>query len=292
MRPKRNLAIDGPFWRSLARAGATRGPEWFVRWSPPVIGLAACALARGPRAQVAQNLRRIRGRSAPLRDALDVARTFTTYASCLGEILAAGSPRSRPPSAVIWGEPYVMDALSDGRGLIFATAHTAGWEHVGQLLSRDHAVPMMIAEERERDPTSRSIQDEARRASGLLVAHVGEDPLSALPLVQHLRSGGVVALQIDRLPPKLRTRPVDLFGGRSAVPEGPLRLAMLSGAPIVPIFAARTGYREYEVVAHPPVRLSRRARDSELDAAAQALAAAMESFVAARPTQWFHFREF
>jgi KDO2-lipid IV(A) lauroyltransferase len=287
---KRNFALDGPFWRSIARAGATRGPEWFVRFSPPIVGLAACAFARGPREQVAANLRRIRGRRAPVRDALDVARTFSAYASCLAEILATGSRHSRQPSAVIWGESYVMDALSDGRGLIFATAHTGGWEHVGQLLSRDHAIPMMIAEEGERDPAASAIQDDARRASGLLVAHVGQDPLSALPLVQHLRSGGIVALQIDRLPPQMRARPVDLFGGRGAVPEGPLRLAQLSGAPIVPIFAARTGYRQYEVVAHPPVRLSRRASDGELDAAAQTLAGAMESFVRARPTQWFHFR--
>jgi KDO2-lipid IV(A) lauroyltransferase len=288
----RRLELDGSFWRALARAGASRGPEWFVRFSPPLIGLAACALARGPREQVTHNLRRVRGSRGAVRDAVDVARTFTTYASCLAEILSAGSPRGRLPHAVIWGEQFVLDALADGRGIVFATAHTAGWETVGPLLSRDHSLRVMIAEERERDAAARAIQDDARRASGLLVAHVGDDPLSALPLVQHLRSGGVVALQIDRAPPQLRTRPVTLFGAPAAIPEGPLRLAMLTGAPLLPIFAARTGYREYEVVAHPPIRLPRRATEEDLDAAAQALADAMQSFVHARPTQWFHFRPF
>jgi KDO2-lipid IV(A) lauroyltransferase len=158
------------------------------------------------------------------------------------------------------------------------------------LLSRDHSIRLMIAEERERDPAARAIQDDARRASGLLVTHVGDDPLSALPLVHHLRSGGVVALQIDRVPPGLRARSVDLFGARGAIPEGPLRMAMLTGAPLLPIFAARTGYREYEVVAHAPIRLARRATEGELDTAAQALADAMQSFVRKHPTQWFHFR--
>jgi KDO2-lipid IV(A) lauroyltransferase len=189
----------------------------------------------------------------------------------------------------VWGEQFFHDAVSDGRGIIFATAHTAGWETVGPLLSRHHKLSVMIAEERERDAIARAIQDDARRASGLLVAHVGDDPLSALPLVQHLRGGGVVALQIDRAPPQLRTRAVTLFGAPATMPEGPLRLAMLTGAPVLPIFAGRTGYREYEVVAHPPIRLSRRATGHELDAAAQALADAMQSFVRARPTQWFHF---
>jgi KDO2-lipid IV(A) lauroyltransferase len=292
MRPLPPLALDGSFWRRLARAGAARGPEWFVRLSPPLIGLAACAVARAPREQVARNLRRIRGTRGAARDAVDVARTFATYASCLAEILGAGSPRGRLPRAVVWGERFVLDGLADGRGLIFATAHTAGWETVGPLLSRDHSIRIMIAEARERDATARDIQDEARRASGLLVVHVGDDPLSALPLVHHLRAGGVVALQIDRVPAGLRARSVALFGTPGAIPEGPLRMAMLTGAPLVPIFAARTGYREYEVVANPPIRLSRRATDGELDAAAQALADAMQSFVQKHPTQWFHFRAF
>jgi KDO2-lipid IV(A) lauroyltransferase len=285
------FAIDGAFWRSLARAGAVHGPDWFVRYSPPLIGLAACALARGPREQVARNLRRIRGAQPPAREAADVARTFATYAACLAEILAAGSPRARLPEALVLGESHMHDARADGRGMIFATAHTAGWETVGPLLSRDHNVPLMIAAERERDEAARAIQDDARRATGLLVAHVGDDPLSALPLAQHLRRGGAVALQIDRSPPRMRARPVRLFGAPGAIPEGPLRLAMLTGAPILPIFAARTGYREYEVLAYAPIRLSRRATDGELDAAAQALADAMQSFVRARPTQWFHFRD-
>jgi KDO2-lipid IV(A) lauroyltransferase len=292
MRTTPRLALDGPFWRRLARAGAARGPEWFVRFSPPLVGLAACALARAPREQVARNLRLIRGSRGPARDAVDVARTFATYASCLAEILGAGSPRGRLPRAVVWGDRFVFDGLADGRGLIFATAHTAGWETVGPLLSRDHSIRILIAEERERDADARTIQDDARRASGLLVAHVGDDPLSALPLVHHLRTGGVVALQIDRVPPTLRARGVTLFGARGAIPEGPLRLAMLTGAPLVPIFAARTGHREYEVVAHAPIRLARRATEGELDTAAQALADAMQSFVREHPTQWFHFRPF
>jgi KDO2-lipid IV(A) lauroyltransferase len=287
----KRFALDGAFWRAAARAGAAYGPEWFVRYSPPLIGLAACALARGPRAQVVRNLRRIHGERAPVHEVADAARTFATYASCLAEILGAGSPRARMPTALIWEERHFLDARSDGRGIIFATAHTAGWETVGPLLSRDHGIRVMIAEERERDAAARAIQDEARRATGLLVVHVGEDPLSALPLAQHLRARGVVALQVDRAPAQMRARQVRLFDTPGAIPEGPLRLAMLTGAPILPIFAARTGYREYEIVTYPPIRLPRRATEGELDAAAQQLADAMQSFVRARSTQWFHFSD-
>ena len=135
-----------------------------------------------------------------------------------------------------------------------------------------------------------AIQDDARRAHGLQVAHVGDDPLSALPLVRHLRDGGVVALQVDRAPRGVRARRATLFGEAARIPEGPLRLAALTGAPIVPVFVARTGHRRYNVVASAPIQLDRSASGADLDAAAQELASRLEAFVRTRPTQWFHFR--
>jgi lauroyl/myristoyl acyltransferase len=227
-----------------------------------------------------------------VRDHLDVTRTFAVYASCVAEVLGPGpAAGGRLPEALVWGDLNLVDALADGRGIILATAHTAGWEAVGPLLARDHRLPVMIAAQAEPDPRANAIQDAARRAHGLLVARVGEHPLSALPLVRHLRDGGAVALQMDRSPAKQRAREVTLFGLPARIPEGPLRLASLTGAPIVPIFAARTGHRRYAVSLEPPVRVSRSAGDGELDAAAQTLASSLERFVRVRPTQWFHFRD-
>jgi KDO2-lipid IV(A) lauroyltransferase len=121
------------------------------------------------------------------------------------------------------------------------------------------------------------------------VAYVGDDPLESLGLLSHLRRGGVVALQLDRLPPGMRGLAGELFGAPFGVPEGPFRLAAVSGAPIVPVFTRRVGYMEYEVDVGPPVRLPRRPSPAELDAAAGRVLGAMEAFVRANPTQWFHF---
>ncbi len=283
------LSLDSSFWRRFARWGA-RGPEWFVRMAPPVVGVLACAVAPVERRAIARNLRRVRGRRSALREAGDVARTFATYASCLTEVLGAGSGDGRGPQAVVFGDLHFEDALAEGRGLLLVTAHTAGWEVIGPLLARDERLHVMIVEAVERDAVANAIQDDARSAHGLRVAHVGDDPLSALPLVRHLRDGGVVALQVDRAPRGVRSRHVTLFGEEASIPEGPLRLAALTGAPIVPVFVARTGHRRYNVVASAPIRLDRSSSDIDLDAAAQELASRLEAFVRTRPTQWFHFR--
>ena len=281
--------LEGSFWRRLAAWGS-HGPEWFVRLAPPVIGLVACALAPEPRRAIAANLRRVRGRRGPVREAAEVARTFTTYASCLAEVLGGEPGRRRASGAIVRGELHLEDALALGHGAILVTAHTAGWEVVGALLARDRKIPVMIVEAAEHDAAANDIQDSARSTLGLRVVHVGSDPLSALPLVKHLRDGGTVALQVDRVPRSARAHEVTMFGERAWIPEGPLRLAALTGAPIVPVFVARTGHRRYEVAATPPIRLQRAATAAAFDAAAQELADRLQQFVVAHPTQWFHFR--
>jgi lauroyl/myristoyl acyltransferase len=253
------------------------------------VGLVLCALAGEQRRFVTENLRRVRGDHGVARDAIDTARTFATYASCLAETLGASATRGRRPGAIVRGDLHVRDALKAKRGLVFATVHTAGWEAVGPLLGKSMGLRVMIAEHAERDAAAGRIQDDARRAHGVLVTHVGGDPFSALPLVRHLRDGGVVALQVDRVPPGVRSRPVRMFGECGQIPEGPLRLAALTGAPLLPVFASRVGHRRYAVDVCAPIRISRHASGAELDGAAQALADAMRVFLHAHPTQWLHF---
>jgi KDO2-lipid IV(A) lauroyltransferase len=250
----------------------------------------AAACVPPARQAIARNLRRVRGEASPLRDAVDVGRTFAAYAACLAEALSFGEKRRTLPRATIYGEPNILAAMARRRGIIFATAHTGGWEAVGPLLSRDHNLDVMLVMEAERDEAARRLHDEAREARGHKVVHVGADPLASLPLLRHLRAGGVVALQMDRKPQGMRTRAVKLFGNPDGMPEGALRLSQLTGAPIVPMFAARTGYCEYFVKVFSPIVVARDATEAELDASAQKIADAMTAFVRARPTQWFHFR--
>ncbi len=282
------LAHDGAFWRRLARFGASRGPEWWVRYSPSVFGWGAALAVPQARRAVRANLRRVRGERTALRDAYDVARTFQTYAGCLAEVLSNGSKNERMPDALLCGEKNIHTAIAGATGIIVVTAHTAGWETVGPLLTREHGRDVVMVMASENDEAARKVQDEARHAVGLRVAHIG-DVFGTLGLLHELRRGAVVALQIDRLPPAMRKRAVTFLHAPGAIPEGPLRLAAASGAPILPIFSARTGYRSYLIDVRPPLFLPRRPSESLLDAAAQTLADELGRFLRAHPTQWFDF---
>jgi phosphatidylinositol dimannoside acyltransferase len=259
-----------------------------MRYSPPFFGLAAAALLPSARRAISASLRRTRGSAGPVRDAIDVARTFATYAGALAEGLASGSKNAQTPRATVHGERH-LEGLRRGVGAVVVTAHTAGWEIVGPMLSSDTGAPIMLAMQAERDERARALHDESRRARGLQVAHVGGDPLASLPLLRHVRGGGVAALQLDRIPPGMRAREVRLFGAPGKIPEGPLRIAQLAGVPILPIFCARLGFNAYEIEISAPVDVPRRASPAELDSAAQTIADAMTRFLRAHPTQWLTF---
>jgi KDO2-lipid IV(A) lauroyltransferase len=111
--------------------------------------------------------------------------------------------------------------------------------------------------EREPDEKAREIHDRTRHRAGVRIAHVGTEPLSVLPLFTHLRRGGVLGVQIDRAPVAMRSIAVRLFDAPARVPSGPFWLARATGAPIVPVFAHRSGHFRYEIRISPARELAR-----------------------------------
>jgi KDO2-lipid IV(A) lauroyltransferase len=94
---------------------------------------------------------------------------------------------------------------------------------------------------------------------------------------------------MDRVPEGQRGRHVRFLGEASEVPEGPLQLAALSGAPIIVVLGRRLGFLHYEIEVSDAVSVPRRPSPEELDEAAQRVASRIESFVSRHPTDWFHF---
>ncbi|MCC6552285.1 MAG: lysophospholipid acyltransferase family protein [Polyangiaceae bacterium] len=285
------LRPDSAIWRRALSAGVRLGPGPWLKHSPPAFGAAFAAAMPARRRLLEQNLRRVRGPRPAFVDFLDASAVFATYASCLTEALLLASGRGYELKGRSRGLPYYLDAAARGRGIVLATAHTGGWDIAGQILGAVHEGGIVVAMRPERDPGARAIQDEARSRAGVKVVHVGEGALDALPLLSHLRRGAIVAMQIDRAPSGMRTREVPFLGERARAPEGPLVLASLSGAPILPVFTHRLGFLEYEAVVSPPIWLPRRPTDAQRDAAAAEMMGAMERFVRAHPTQWFHFED-
>lgn len=278
---------DAGFWRAFARWGCTELPRWFLRTAPTPIGLGVGLAQRSARAQLLANLRLVLGERTPLEEGFDVAATLAHFGHCLAEGLAAGGDHPPPFHFTLEGKEHLVRARDNARGAVLVTAHVGSWDTAGSVANLQ-GVDLAIVMAPERDASARAISDESRARIGMKVFHVGDDPLAALPLARHVRGGGAIALQIDRVPPGMRAHPATLFGRPWAVPLGPFQLAQVTGAPILPVFTARLGYLHHLLHADPPIHVSR--QDDVHVAIARAMLA-VETFIRRFPTQWFHFAE-
>ncbi|MEM9692519.1 MAG: hypothetical protein AAGA56_08245, partial [Myxococcota bacterium] len=134
-RLKAQLRIDSAFWRRLAMAGIQHGPEAWLRYSPPALGLAVWGALPGIREVTKTSLRQVRGPRPAWREGLDGSRVVANFASSLADAMLVGAGRGYEASVISQNDgQHYKEALGRGRGLILATAHTAGWDVAGPLL--------------------------------------------------------------------------------------------------------------------------------------------------------------
>jgi KDO2-lipid IV(A) lauroyltransferase len=219
---------------------------------------------------------------------VDIFRTFANYAHCLAESLAGERPEAQQARRRVLGDERLRQALAARRGLVVVTAHAGPWDVAARLLRADWGVEVLTVMQREADRGAAELHDRVRRESGVRIAYL-DHPLDGLELLSHLRRGGAVAVQLDRLPPGTRAVQGMLFGEPIGVPEGPFLLAAATGAPLLPVFCRRLGYFDYEVRVGELCWLPKRPDPSVVSEAAQASLTALEQFVRDHPTQWFHF---
>lgn len=281
------MGLDSAYWRRLAWLGAARGPTIWLRWSPGPIGLVAAAVSPHQRVRVRENLRSLLGRRNTVVETIDVARTFVHFAQSLAESLSLDTPK-RQASLRVVGQHNLQKALDAGRGVILGTAHTAGWEAALVALERLSDADVLVAMRPERDPTARGFHP-LSHGSGMRVVHVGDDPLSSLPMLQHVRSAGVVAMQLDRCPPGMRSYQVEAGRKTWTLPAGPFALAAATGAPLVLALTTRTGFLSYDLRVTKPLRVERHGA-GQRPRAVEVVARELARHVYAAPTQWFDFQ--
>ncbi len=281
------LAHDSAFFRRLAYLGARHGPRFWLRYSPPLFGIAFALALPERRRKVRDTLRWVRGETGVLQEQRELFATFVRYAQCLAEALASERPEAAHARCHVDGEAFLREALASGRGAIVLTAHAGPWDAAAARLAGAVDREVLVVMQAEHDAAARAIHDGVRQRAGVRVLHVGEHPLDALPLLHALKAGGLVAIQLDRSARSGRGLPVRLFNREIMVPEGPFSLAATARVPLLPLFARRRGHFDYDFVVYPPILVQR--GQEHLQRAAQAATDAMARFIQECPTQWFNF---
>lgn len=178
------------------------------------------------------------------------------------------------------GAENVTAALEAGRGAILALPHSGNWDLAGVWLTNTHGAFATVAERLK--PESLYNRFLAYRESlGFEVIPLtggGRPPFEIL--AERLRGNGLVCLMADRDLTRSGVQ-VDFFGEATRLPAGPAKLALATGAALLPVHS----YYQPDVAVTailPPLDTS----SGDVGVITQALADRFATNIAAHPADW------
>src|SRR5437870_1274531 len=286
-RLRATLRFDGAAWRRFAELGCVYGPEWWKRGSPPVIAAIIFAIARAQRAAVLANQRQVRGARGWLRERRDAYGVFAAFARSLTEGFEQWGPRPRPLDLRVVNGAVFDEALAERRGLVVVTGHFGSWEVAARVLAH-LGRPVNMVTAHEANPTVRDFMHSVRTRHGFHVIYSDRSLFTGLPILHALRRHEIVGMQIEPWGPMPGSHEVEFCGRSTRFQLGPFAVARVARAPIVPVFALRTGIRRYEM--RVVGRFDPRTR-AESVATLIATARAYEQIVREHPEQWLMFED-
>jgi lauroyl/myristoyl acyltransferase len=148
--------------------------------------------------------------------------------------------------------------------------------------------PVSMVTAHEPNPTVREFVHRFRTRHGFRVIYSDRSLFAGLPMLQALRRHEIVGAQIEPWGPLPGSQHVEFFGQPTRFQLGPFAVARVARAPIVAVFALRTGIRRYEL--RVVERFDPRTRADSV-AALQATVRAYERLVREAPAQWLMFED-
>ncbi len=295
-RARHDHAKPGPAREPVQGAGFLRALFWLADHAPRCLGrcgpwLARCAWYGAPvtRRALRLNAARLRPDFSPRqRDALGraVLRSFIRFITDLAQAQRMSPARLSGMVEATEGIEHYEAARALRRGTIVVTAHLGSFEvGMATIASRERDVWVVFA----RDVFSRfeAMRRRVREALGVREARIEVGWPMWLELRDALSRDAVVMMQGDRLMPGQKGEDLPFLSGHMGLPTGPVRLAQLSGAPILPVFSIRQPNGQVRIIIDPPIELD--PADDPVATRRRAmrrLAALLQTRIAQHPEQW------
>jgi phosphatidylinositol dimannoside acyltransferase len=278
------------FWLD-AMFRAVRSAPWLPKLARPLVVRGTCACSRAIRDATDANARRIFGPDvSPRRVRLyrrGVMANFYDFVCDVGRGVGLSREQLAAQIESAHGRENYDAARALKKGAILVTAHMGSFEGgAAGLLSRETAMHVVF----KRDVTRfEQVRSSLRCQLGVIEAPVDDGWTMWLRLREALGRDEVVMMQADRVMPGQKGSKVPLLFGHVMLPNGPVKLALASGAPIVPVFAIRSGAGGGKIRIHVEPHIMAEPSDQEPHPALMQFASVLERYLRDYPEQWLLF---
>lgn len=224
------LKNDLLYWliRALL-AIVARAPKPALAAVARAIALLAWAFAPGLRRRVRARLEAGLGGEVP---STRVRAAFRASAESIVSSLALVDPRERSRASMAEGSAAVFrEALDEGRGVVFVTAHLGPWERLAAGLVESGFPVATVARESYDPRLTEVVYERIRRPRGVVSIYRGRSG-AATAILRELRKGRAIGFLID-LPARVPSAGAIIFGRDTRIPIGAARIALARRAAVV-----------------------------------------------------------
>jgi len=253
------------------------------------LGDFAYSTSTADRENVHDNLRHVMGgRTNPAQIEKAARQVFRNQAYNYFDLFRVASldPEQIEQLVTTHGWERVDRALSDGKGLIIVTAHFGNVDVVAQVLAVRH-YPVTVAAEHLQPEKLYQYVVSLRASQGIRLIPADR---FLRPLYRALRNNEIVGLAVDRNLTGTGTL-TDFFGAPALLPDAPVRVALRTGATLMPAFGLRQHDGTLEAFFEPPLQLEKTGNAShDVRSGMAKVVAALEKYITRYPEQWVMFQ--
>jgi KDO2-lipid IV(A) lauroyltransferase len=189
------------------------------------------------------------------------------------------------------GFSRIVEARQQGKGVLLLTAHLGNWE-VGSFMLARVKMPIHVVLVPDIFPGVERARRRLHERADVIEIPVDESFVPTLAVMRALEANGIVAMQGDRDFNNTGLA-VPFFGRESYFPRGPFRVAMATGAVLLPAFIIQVPDGRYRAVVEEPLAVEREGdREAALHVNVQRYVEILERYVREFPEQWYCFYPF
>jgi lauroyl/myristoyl acyltransferase len=286
----RRHLLDSPISYLAIYHTVHRLPRPLCRWLGHGVGWIVYLFSKRDRRNLGRNfslaLGRPAGHPAVERAVRGIFRNYARYLVDFFLFPQLDAERVCSFFSVIEGEGRLRQALDKRKGVLLVSAHVGNWEIGGNLL-RVLGYPLTVVGLAHNTAQTNALVRHLRSSRGIEMIEVGPSTFSAVEILNALRQNRIVAMIGDR--DHLGTgRPVSFLGKKMKMPPGPVILAMLSGAALIPNFVLEGPDGTYRGIIETPIAIETDGnRDAAINRNLLRLAQVFEHYIRRYPDQWY-----
>ncbi len=189
------------------------------------------------------------------------------------------------------GFERITEGRDRGKGVLLLTAHLGNWE-VGGFMLAQVRLPIHVVLVPDIFPAVERARRSLHERRGVVEIPIDNSFVPTLSIMRALEGNAIVAMQGDRDFNNTGIA-VPFFGREAYFPRGPLRVAMATGATVLPAFIVQMPDSRYRAIIEEPLEISRGAdRDAALKINVERYVSILERRVRSHPSQWYCFYPF